>query len=109
LEILSRNTKNLAEMRDSIPARVNTPEQYVDIPEGIKFAVVEQVAQTFRKEYEVIDIDGARVRFPFGWALVRASNTQPALVIRFEADTAENLESMRSRVLSELKKIRARF
>lgn len=109
LEILSRNTKNLAEMRDSIPARVNTPEQYVDIPEEIKFAVVEQVAQTFRKEYEVIDIDGARVRFPFGWALVRASNTQPALVIRFEADTAENLESMRSRVLSELKKIRARF
>jgi len=109
LEILSRHTKNLSELRDSIPTRVNTPEQYVDIPEEIKFAVVKQVVEAFRKEYEVIDIDGARVRFPFGWALVRASNTQPALVIRFEADTEENLESIRSRVLGELERIRARF
>ncbi|MDY0297228.1 MAG: phosphomannomutase/phosphoglucomutase [Acidobacteriota bacterium] len=109
LEILSRSEQSLAELLDTIPSRVNTPEQYVEIPEEIKFAVVEQVVETFRKRYEVIDIDGARVKFPFGWALVRASNTQPALVIRFEADSEANLESMRAEVLGELERIRARF
>jgi len=108
LEILSRGDKSLAELRDSIPERANTPETYVDVPEEVKFAIVQQVVDTFRKEYEVIDIDGARVKFPFGWALVRASNTQPALVIRFEADTDAHLEEIRSRVLGELDRIRAR-
>ena len=107
LEILSRGDKSLAELRDSIPERANTPETYVDVPEEVKFAIVQQVVDTFRKEYEVIDIDGARVKFPFGWALVRASNTQPALVIRFEADTDAHLEEIRSRVLGELDRIRA--
>jgi len=109
LEILSNSDRSLAELRDSIPTRQNTPEQYVDIPEEIKFAVVEKVVETFRSEYEVIHIDGARVKFPFGWALVRASNTQPALVIRFEADTQAHLEEIRSKVLSELDRIRNSF
>jgi len=109
LEILSRGDKSLAELRDSIPERANTPETYVDVPEEVKFAIVQQVVDTFRKEYEVIDIDGARVKFPFGWALVRASNTQPALVIRFEADTDAHLEEIRSTVLDELNRIRAQY
>jgi len=109
LEILSRGDASLADLRDTIPVVANTPETYVDVPEKIKFEIVQQVVDTFRKEYEVIDIDGARVKFPNGWALVRASNTQPALVIRFEADTEEHLEEIRSKVLGELDRIRNSF
>ena len=64
-----------------------TPEIRVDCPDEIKFKVVEKVKEELRKTYSIIDVDGVRVQFGDGWGLVRASNTQPALVLRFEALT----------------------
>jgi phosphomannomutase/phosphoglucomutase len=70
----------------------------VETSESAKFKIVEQIINHFKTEYEVIDIDGARIKFPEGWALVRASNTQPSLVVRFEADSNKNLSKIRGLV-----------
>jgi phosphomannomutase/phosphoglucomutase len=64
----------------------------------VKFEVVRQVAEEFRQRYQVIDVDGVRVRFPEGWGLIRASNTQPALVLRAEAKTEEALGEIKRAV-----------
>ena len=79
-------------------ADVSTPEIRVDCPDEVKFDVVARVAEHLRKLYPTIDVDGVRVLFPDGWGLVRASNTQPVLVLRFEAGTAELLEQYRAEV-----------
>jgi phosphomannomutase/phosphoglucomutase len=77
---------------------VSTPEIRVDCPDEIKFDVVARVAAAFQKTHKVVDIDGARVLFDHGWGLLRASNTQPVLVMRFEAETAADLKAYRSEV-----------
>jgi phosphomannomutase/phosphoglucomutase len=64
---------------------------------------VEHLVEDFKKDHEVNDVDGARIRFPDGWGLVRASNTQPALVLRFEASSEEALKRIRSEVESRLR------
>jgi phosphomannomutase/phosphoglucomutase len=74
----------------------------VDCPDNKKFDVVEKVTAHFRERYEVIDIDGVRVLFEDGWGLVRASNTQPALVLRFEAMTEDRLSEIRNLIESVL-------
>ena len=66
-----------------------------------KFAVVQALTESFKRTHDVVDIDGARIQFPHGWALVRASNTQPVLVMRFEADNQEHLDEMRNIVESQ--------
>ena len=68
----------------------------LDCPDDKKFEVVRKAAEYFRAHYETIDIDGARVNFPGGWGLVRASNTQPALVLRFEAEDQKTLGEIRA-------------
>ena len=98
LEILSRSDLSLAEIFDSIPATFNTPEIRVDASDKSKFRIVAAIRDHYKKILPVIDIDGARVKFPHGWALVRASNTQPALVVRYEADSAEELKKIRDQV-----------
>jgi phosphomannomutase/phosphoglucomutase len=98
LEILAASDSSLADLYDSIPPVCNTPEIRVDAGDDVKFRVVDTVRDHFRKLLPVIDIDGARVNFPHGWALVRASNTQPSLVLRFEADTQEELDRIRAQV-----------
>jgi phosphomannomutase/phosphoglucomutase len=103
LEIVGRSGKTLAELRDSIPYYVSTPEIRMDTTDEDKFDIVARVRDHFREGHEVIDIDGARVQFAGGWALVRASNTQPVLVIRYEARTRERLEQIRAEVLEVLK------
>ena len=105
LELLSRSDSTLEEMVNTIPDTVNTPEIRVDTTEEAKFKIVNKVIEKFKEDYEVIDIDGARVKFPDGWALVRASNTQPSLVLRFESDTEENLQKIRDIVEPILEKI----
>ena len=80
-----------------------------DCPDHIKFKVVENITERFKKDYKVIDIDGARVLFDDGWGLVRASNTQPALVLRFEALTPERRDEIRHIVETVLKDIREAF
>lgn len=103
-EILSQSSQPISALIADLPARVATPEIRVDCPDKLKFAVAEQAKESFG-EYETITIDGVRVKFPHGWGLVRASNTQPALILRFEADTEENLKSYRAIFESRLNAI----
>jgi len=105
LELLSNSTQTLEEMVETIPETFNTPEIRVDTTEKAKFVIVDKIVSIFKENYEVIDIDGARIKFPDGWALVRASNTQPSLVLRFESDSEENLQKIRDIVEPILDKI----
>jgi phosphomannomutase/phosphoglucomutase len=107
LEILAATDASLAEIFDSIPRVFNTPELRIDCGDDVKFRVVDAIRDYFKKILPVIDIDGARVQFPHGWALVRASNTQPALVVRYEADTEEELQKIESQVDAIIRRFQA--
>ena len=96
LEILSRTEKSIPELLSDVPKTSTTPEIRVDCPDDQKFDLVERVKESFRKDYPIVDVDGVRVLFPDGWGLVRASNTQPVLVLRFEAASPERLREIRS-------------
>lgn len=108
LELVSNSDADLEQIISSLPRMYNTPEIRVDYPDDLKFSAVDKVIEAFRDRYEVIDIDGARVRFPDGWALVRASNTQPALVMRFEGESREAVERLQSEIGRELERIKSR-
>jgi phosphomannomutase / phosphoglucomutase len=98
LELLSRSERPLAALYDELPRTAATPELRVDCPDALKFEVVRRAAEALRARAdvrEVVDIDGARARFDGGWGLVRASNTQPALVVRCEADSPGRLHEIR--------------
>jgi phosphomannomutase/phosphoglucomutase len=97
LEILSQGKQSLAQLYDGLPKMVNTPEMRIDCADDIKFAVVENVTERLREREDVrsvIDIDGVRASFGEGWGLVRASNTQPSLVLRCEANSEESLHAI---------------
>jgi phosphomannomutase/phosphoglucomutase len=98
MEIVANSGKPLSAQLEGVPKTVSTPEIRIDCPDEIKFAVVERVAEHFRKSHQVVDVDGVRVIFPHGWGLVRASNTQPVLVERFEAENKDLLERYRDQV-----------
>jgi phosphomannomutase/phosphoglucomutase len=98
IEIVANSGKPLSAQTDGLPTMVSTPEIRVDTPDEIKFEVVRQVADHFRSARKIVEVDGARVLFPRGWGLVRASNTQPVLVLRFEAETPELLAEYRKEV-----------
>lgn len=102
LEIVSRGKALLSSLLADLPRYETTPEIRVDCPDEIKFAVVEEVRKKFSATHRVIDVDGARVFFEGGWGLVRASNTQPVLVLRFEASTAERLQAIRNEMADAL-------
>lgn len=104
LDIVTHSGRTLAELRDSIPSYFATPEIRLDTTDEAKFEIVSRVRDGFRSNYEVIDIDGARIKFADGWALVRASNTQPVLVLRFEAKTPRRLEEIQKEVLTVLER-----
>jgi phosphomannomutase/phosphoglucomutase len=109
-ELLTKDDKTLAEHVDTLPKFFNTPEIRYELPDEIKFEVVKRVVEKFKstaeaEKHEVVDVDGARITWKDGWALVRASNTQAALVLRFEAETQERLDQIRKKVEGELKKI----
>ena len=96
LEILSKTDKPLSALLADLPKTFSTPELRVDCPDETKFDVVAKIADHFSQTNEVITIDGARIIFEYGWGLVRASNTQAILVLRFEADTVQHLEEIRN-------------
>jgi phosphomannomutase/phosphoglucomutase len=98
VELLSHTSKTLPELLEGVPRTYATPELRVDCPDEQKFAVVERVLAHYRATHEVLDIDGARVKFDGGWGLVRASNTQPVLVLRFEAQSEARLAEIRAEV-----------
>lgn len=85
------------------PKTAKTPEISLPCPDAVKFAVVEKAQAYFRQKYEVSEIDGVRVILPHGWGLVRASNTQPALILRFEAETQEAMDALRAEMEAPLK------
>ncbi|MSP91672.1 MAG: phosphomannomutase/phosphoglucomutase [Myxococcales bacterium] len=95
LEVLSREARPLSALLVDLPPTFATPEVRVHCDDDIKFAVVDAVTRHFKTLHTVIDIDGARVVFPDGWGLVRASNTGPVLVLRCEAASAEACERIR--------------
>jgi len=98
LEILSQTNQKISELFSDVPQTFVTPEIRVDCDDDKKAAVVEKIKHHYRKTPGVIDIDGIRIPFKEGWALVRCSNTQPVIVLRFEASSAESLENIRSEV-----------
>lgn len=99
LEILGATGKTLGELLADVPRTVVTPEIRVDCPDAVKFDVVARVREHFRSTNPVLDVDGARIDFGDGaWGLCRASNTQPVLVLRFEARTEERLAAIRAEV-----------
>ncbi len=95
LQIVADSGKPLSFQTQDIPHMVSTPELRIDCPDDLKFEVVEKVANIVRQRYSMVDVDGVRVLFPKGWGLVRASNTQPVLVMRFEAETEDLLNQYR--------------
>jgi phosphomannomutase/phosphoglucomutase len=107
VSLLSRTDEPLSKMVDGLPRYFSTPEMRLECPEEIKFDLVERLKSSFKTEYEVIEIDGARIQFGDGWGLVRASNTQPALVARFEAKSQQRLDEIKSLVLGRLESLRA--
>ncbi|MBA2687568.1 MAG: phosphomannomutase, partial [Gemmatimonadaceae bacterium] len=96
LRIVANGGKSVHEMLADVPRFVSTPEIRVDCPDDVKFGIVEAATKHFSAKHDVIDVDGVRVLFGDGWGLIRASNTQPVLVMRFEARTAEHLAQIRS-------------
>jgi phosphomannomutase/phosphoglucomutase len=98
LEIVSASREPLSGILSDLARYETTPEIRVACGDERKFDVVRSVRDHFRKTHEVIDVDGARVKFDGGWGLVRASNTQPVLVLRFEASTKERLEAIKGEI-----------
>ncbi len=97
-EILSRSGRKLSQMMSDLPKTYYTPEIRIYASDEVKFKIVDEVKKELARKYPLVDIDGIRVSFPRGWGLVRASNTQAALVLRYEADTPEDLEAIRKEV-----------
>jgi phosphomannomutase/phosphoglucomutase len=107
MEIVARSGKPLSGQVDGLPKTVTTPEIRIDCPDELKFEIVSRVAEHFKKSHKVIDVDGVRVLFDHGWGLLRASNTQPVLVMRFEATTPELLGKYQAEVEQVLHSVRA--
>lgn len=105
LDIMDRSGERLSGLFRDVPELFVTPELRLACPDDKKFELVKRAVSHFKKFYDVVDIDGARINFPDGWGLVRASNTQPVLVMRFEADTAARLEEIKSLVQNKIEEL----
>ena len=104
MELISNSGKKISELLADVPQYYSTPEMRVECPsDEEKFKIARKAAEYFKAHYEVIDVDGVRILFGDGWGLVRASNTQPVLVLRFEAKTPERLEEIKNLVINKLK------
>ncbi len=103
LRIISNSDKPFSEIKKEIPYYYSTPEIRVACPDDKKFALVKELSDFFGKSYETVTIDGVRIEFDYGWGLIRASNTQPVLVLRFEAKTEKELENIKGIVYGKLK------
>jgi phosphomannomutase / phosphoglucomutase len=105
VEIAARQPGAVSSMFDSVPHLHATPELKAPCPDGEKFRVIDELVRDLKQRYETIDIDGARVLFPGGgWGLVRASNTNPYLTLRFEAGTAREIDDMKRIIYDKLRR-----
>lgn len=107
LEIVSRTDMPVSEYLADLPKMYNTPEIRVECPDDKKFELVEKVKNELEQDHDIIDVDGVRVCFPDGWGLLRASNTGPLLVLRFEAESESRLTDIRNLVEGTLEKLKA--
>ncbi len=103
VDIVARAGTPLSQLLADVPKPASTPEIRLDCPDELKFDVVKRAVEHFSREHTVIDVDGARIRFEGGWGLIRASNTQPVIVARFEADTPERLQTIQEQIYSWLR------
>jgi len=109
LELLSQGNRTLAELAVDLPRAINTPEIRIDCPDEEKFSVVARATESLRADptvQDVVTIDGVRARFADGWGLVRASNTQSALVMRCEAKDQETLRAIRTTIETHVERAR---
>jgi phosphomannomutase/phosphoglucomutase len=102
LELLSRTDEPLSALLADVPRTFATPELHLDCPEEKKFELVKRAQAWFSAHHETVTVDGVRITFPDGWGLVRASNTQPLLVLRFEATTEPRLREIQKLVTDKI-------
>jgi phosphomannomutase/phosphoglucomutase len=102
VDVVARSGGALSGLLEGIPQLASTPEIRVDCEDETKFDLVAKAVDHFKRRYEVIDVDGARIKMPGGWALIRASNTQPILVLRFEAEDEGTLAAISAEISSWL-------
>ncbi|MBA7585563.1 Phosphomannomutase/phosphoglucomutase [subsurface metagenome] len=103
IRLLAGSDEPLSALAAKVPAYHSTPEMRLECPtDEEKFAIAQAAEEYFKANYDCIDIDGVRIKFGDGWGLVRASNTQPVIVCRFEARTPERLEEIKALVLNKL-------
>ncbi len=103
VQMLSNQNKKLSDLIAALPQYYSTPELRMEcVNDEEKFKIAKSAADYFKKNYDCLDIDGVRIKFNDGWGLVRASNTQPVIVCRFEAENPESLEEIKSLVLNKL-------
>jgi phosphomannomutase/phosphoglucomutase len=98
MRIVSESGQRIEDLLADVPNFVSTPEIRIDCLDSEKFAIVDDAVRHFSKHREVIGVDGARILFGDGWGLLRASNTQPVLVARFEAMSEARLTEIRNEV-----------
>ena len=103
VQIADRTEKPVSSFLDDLPKMYSTPEIRIDCPDDVKFDLVAELVEYYKDKYDVIDIDGVRMEFENGWGLIRASNTQPVLVLRFEAKSYEDLVKYKTEVYEKLK------
>jgi phosphomannomutase/phosphoglucomutase len=103
LQLLSNTDRSLSELVGALPRYHSTPEIRAECSEKDKFAIVEELTTYFKEHYKTIDVDGIRILFEDGWALIRASNTQPILVLRFEAKTGKSMKEIQKIVRNKLR------
>jgi phosphomannomutase/phosphoglucomutase len=105
VRLVAESGRKISDLLSGVEAFYSTPETRIDCPDGVKFQVVDKLKAYFAQHYDIIDVDGVRMLFGDGWGLVRASNTQPVLVVRFKAKTPERLREIQDTALGTLQEI----
>jgi phosphomannomutase/phosphoglucomutase len=106
LELLCAEARPLSQLLWGLPQVYSTPEIRSDCPDEIKFDLVARVSEYFKSQYKVVDVDGVRVIFKDGWGLIRASDTEPVIVMRFEATSEMKLQEIRNLMESKLEELK---
>jgi phosphomannomutase/phosphoglucomutase len=105
LEIMGRGDRPLSEYLSDVPKTYSTPEIRIECADNVKFNVVKRLTDYYRSKFKIIDIDGVRILLNDGWGLVRSSNTQPILVLRFEGQSEEALDRIQGMVMKDLERM----
>ena len=105
LELIIKKKKSISNLNRELPQLFSTPELNIEVSEESKFEIVKQFSTKCSLDGEKVLIDGLRMNFKNGWGLLRASNTTPMLVLRFEGDTEESLIQIKNKFINELARI----